>query len=466
MNGGAQAAGRRSTRLLLPAAVFLGLTLLRTHGISRTFWLLGDQILYWKIALRSWRDLPIGGGPSSVGGTTLGPIFCWVLWAIRHLIGPWCDNLPHAGGIGLSILQSAADALLLTALWTCTASFALALAFSLFIGTAPFDMALSATIWNPPLAVVFVKTSIAFVLFGQRGSSAKWEAAATASALLALQAHSSAVFFAAPVIASFVARPLIALQWRDAGRRAAVLAAVILLLETPFVADLVVHAGQSTSPAVIVSNVSYTLSHPAALRPLASFHAVVSGCQHILLWSWAFPWAGTLFVALVVLAGIRARHDLTLAAASIAPPLCAIVGFSFWQFPYDDYWFMTIVPSIMLAAILAVTIWRPAVPVIAVALLAAVVIALPSRVADADRLFRFPEYGALAAGSRQIRRRTPEIRRIDTAFALPASTDPLFLYQILGGRIVSDAPFTATIHADGGVTFEEAPAAPSSGQGR
>src|SRR6185312_3096012 len=110
--------------------------------------------------------------------------------------------------------------------------------------------------------------------------------AATAAALLALQAHSSAVFFAAPVIASFIVRPLIARRWRDAGRTAGVLAAVILLLETPFIAGLVIHAGQPTSPAVVVSNISYTLSHPAALRPAASFHAIVAGCQHILLWSW------------------------------------------------------------------------------------------------------------------------------------------------------------------------------------
>ena len=85
--------GRLAARVAVPLVVFLFLIFIRTRGISQMFLLLGDQILYWRIALGSWRDLPIGGGPSSVGGTTLGPVFCWVLWTIRHLIGPWTDDL-------------------------------------------------------------------------------------------------------------------------------------------------------------------------------------------------------------------------------------------------------------------------------------------------------------------------------------------------------------------------------------
>src|SRR5262245_23843594 len=97
------------TCLAVSLIVFSYLVFIRTRRISQTFWLLGDQILYWRMALGSWRDLPIGGGPSSVGGTTLGPIFLWLLWGIRQIVGPWTYNLPHAGGIGLGILQSIAD---------------------------------------------------------------------------------------------------------------------------------------------------------------------------------------------------------------------------------------------------------------------------------------------------------------------------------------------------------------------
>src|SRR5512147_655197 len=85
--------------LLVVAALVFGVTVvLRTRHITEIFELLGVQVLSWNIALRPWRGLPLGGGPSSVGGTTIGPAFIWTMWAIRHVVGPWTGNLPHAGG--------------------------------------------------------------------------------------------------------------------------------------------------------------------------------------------------------------------------------------------------------------------------------------------------------------------------------------------------------------------------------
>ena len=208
--------------------VFAYLVLIRTHGISRTFWLLGDQILYWRIALGSWRDLPIGGGPSQVGGTTIGPIFLWVLWVIRHLVGPFTDNLPHAGGIGLSIVQSAADAFLFVAIWRRFSSLPLAIAVTLLAASAPYDMALTATIWNPPLVVACAKTAMAFVLLGGGTRSIWWSVGAIASALLAVQVHSSGLFFAVPVVASFTLRELLDRRWMRAALVAAATATTLL----------------------------------------------------------------------------------------------------------------------------------------------------------------------------------------------------------------------------------------------
>src|SRR4051812_15017663 len=139
---------RSRARIFVALVVFAYLVVLRTRHISETFWLLGDQILYWKIALGSWRDLPLGGGPSSVGGTTLGPAFLWIIWVVRHLVGPWVNILPPAGGIAICITQSAAVAVFLAALWRPSQSAALALAVTLLVAPAPYDMALTATIWN------------------------------------------------------------------------------------------------------------------------------------------------------------------------------------------------------------------------------------------------------------------------------------------------------------------------------
>jgi hypothetical protein len=440
-------------RTAVPLVVFAYLVFIRTRGISQTFWLLGDQILYWRMALGSWRDLPIGGGPSSVGGTTLGPAFVWVMWVIRLVVGPWTHNLPHAGGIGLGIVQSIADVLLLIAVWKRMASLPLALAVTLLVASAPYDMALTATIWNPPLAVALVKVTLALVLLGVDRPSLAWSAGATATALLAVQAHSSAVFVAAPVVASFALREAIARDWRRALQVVGVSTAVIVVLEIPYLLSFLLHSERNTSPAVVVNSVSYTLTHPQSLRPAASLAALVDGCRFILLRPWTFAWFGPFLVACAAITAVRFRRQVIVLSATVAPLVVAVAGFSFWQLAFDHYWFLVVAPSAMLTMGLAVTAWRPAAAPIAAALAVAAVCAQPWRVADAMTIHRLPEYAPLARGSEQIRRRASEIRRIDTDFVLPPSTDPAFLYEALGGRITSGGRFTARIDRFGEVTF-------------
>ncbi len=444
---------RPLVRAAVPAAVFLYLAFVRTRGISETFWFLGDQILYWRIALGSWRDLPIGGGPSSVGGTTLGPAFLWTIWGIRHLVGPWVHNLPHAGGIGIALIQSAADALMLAGIWHRFRSLALALAVTLVVGTAPYDMALSATIWNPPLAVAFVKATIALVLMGGGAASLWWRAGATATALLAVQAHSSAVFVAAPVIASFTAQELLARRWRSAARTAAASAAVIAVLEIPFLLGAVLHPERSTRPGIVVSNVTYTLAHPRAIRPLASFRALSDACQFILLKPWTIGGFALVLAACAVVAGLRVRRDLPVAASTVLPLLFATAGFALWQMPFDIYWFLTVAPCAALTIALALTAWPLTDRWVAPALALAVVAAQPARLADSKTIHRLPEYGPLARGSLELRRRAPQVRRIDVEFPLPPTTDRAFIYQSLGGRIVPDSPYAASIDPAGGITL-------------
>jgi hypothetical protein len=103
---GSRAINRSSLGIALP--VFALALAIRIHGISQHFWMLGDQIRDWAIALRPFSELPLVGPPTHVGGYTIGPAFYWILWILRVTFGPWFDNLPHAGGIGQAALQSAA----------------------------------------------------------------------------------------------------------------------------------------------------------------------------------------------------------------------------------------------------------------------------------------------------------------------------------------------------------------------
>src|SRR6266702_4234721 len=99
---------RSSDPLLIAILIltFLFTLTIRVWGISSRFWLLGDQIRDWSIALGPLAELPLVGPATHVGGYTVGPAFYWILWAIRVVVGPWFQNLPHAGGIGQALLQS------------------------------------------------------------------------------------------------------------------------------------------------------------------------------------------------------------------------------------------------------------------------------------------------------------------------------------------------------------------------
>ncbi len=78
--------------------------------------MLGEQTRDWTIALGGLTELPLAGAPSTAGGRGFGPAYYWLLWIGRVTIGPFLDNLPHAGGITVALLQSIADTWLLVAL--------------------------------------------------------------------------------------------------------------------------------------------------------------------------------------------------------------------------------------------------------------------------------------------------------------------------------------------------------------
>jgi hypothetical protein len=440
--------------VVVPFVFFLYVVYIRTHGITEWFQLLGDQVLYWRMALGRFRDLPLAG-PSSVG-TTLGPAFVWIVWGIRHLIGPWTDNLPHAGGIGISLLQSAADVFLLIALWKKTGSLVLALAVSLLLATAPFDLSLSATIWNPPVALAFIKTTIALVCLKGSDRGLWWGLAAITTAMLAVQAHSSAIFVAVPVMASFVAQEMIARRWTDAFRRARAALEVVVILELPYVLNLMFNRPERAGPAMALDSLTTSLAGATRLRFREALQAVGSWPGVILLSPWMFQWFGLLLLLSLVVTTWRLRQDVTMLAVTVVPVVLAVLGFSTWQRGFDEYWFMAIAPSVAIAMALALTAWRPVAPAMAAIALAAVVLAQPARLATAMTIHRLPEYGTLLRGTREIFRRAPEVRGIETDFPLPPTADREFMYTILGGRVTRTAPFFASVKRSGEVTFRPA----------
>ena len=77
--------------------------------------MLGEQTRDWTVALGGISELPLIGAPCTAGGRGLGPATTGCCGSdVRDR--PFMDNLPHAGGVTVALLQSLADAWLFLAL--------------------------------------------------------------------------------------------------------------------------------------------------------------------------------------------------------------------------------------------------------------------------------------------------------------------------------------------------------------
>lgn len=438
-------------RLVIAAAFFIYVLAIRTYDITSTFLMLGDQIRDWTIALGSWRDLPLTGPPSVAGGRTLGPIYYWILWGGRHLVGPFTDNLPHTGGIIVALLQGIGDTGLLWVLMT-RLPIALALAMSLLAASAPFDVGLSATIWNPPVAAALAKMAMALLLtLGNQ--PAWWRVAVPAvTAWLAVQAHSTGAFVGVPIVAALVAMPLADRQWRRAGQVAALALVVIAALQAPYLVAQVRAPHTSLAPTMVIE--SFTQASSVDVVKSYSVVTTLTGgllVRHMDTWSFRLP---TLFILAIVLA--RWRRDLPLLAVSVGCLATAVALFATWTRPYDSYWFLTLTMPMALAYALAIAAlpWPRAPQALGAVLLAAVVWLQPMRVEQSRLTFKFPEYRAMLVGSRRLAAEAPVLRDIRITFAVHPSMSKYFIYEILGGRIDRGAARTAFIEPDGRVRVE------------
>ncbi len=414
--------------------------------------MLRDQIRYWRFALGPLSDLPLTGTQSTAGGSSLGPIYYWMLWLIRHLIGPWTSYLPHAGAIGLSLAHTAADLFFLHAIHKRTGSLWLATGITLFTATTSHDLAISSTIWNPTVSIAFSEVTLAMLLLDTPARPAWWIVTATACAWFAVQAHSAAIFVAAPALAYFVLRPHDEAGVVRALQRIRTIVEVILVLQLPFIYYAFAHSSEA-GPTRAFGSAIQAIANPTSLRLGPSTQALASSLAEILFAPWSSAWWILTLVAAAPIVAVRARRDLALLCATVLPLLCTAMGFALWQGNYDEYWYLPVAPCAALMLGLASTAWRPRDAAIAVVVV--VLLMQPGRIAHSRTRYRMPEYGALARGAREILRHTPMVRRIDTAFPMPPLSEAAFPYEALGGRLAPEAAFDATIDAAGHVRFTQ-----------
>lgn len=447
-------AWRTPSRLTIFALTFSLTLTIRVRGIGSHFWMLGDQIRDWSIALGSFADLPLVGPATHVGGYTIGPGFYWILWAIRVTIGPWFDNLPHAGGIGQAMLQSATDTLLLAAVWYRTRSIWLALTTVVVLVTAAYDLCLAPLVWNPVAGSTLAKAATALVLLDWSRKSATRVALTAAVAWIAVHAYTGAIFVTLSVFAALFLDPFVRGERRAAALNASIVAAVVALLQLPLlVHELSNRAGNAAMGAVTDSlqRIATGNALPEITKSVRSYAAAVNFIEGA---PFGLPLAWVLLVCSAIVA-FRYRRDPVLLAMTLLPQLGALAGYALFLDDLDHYYYLSLMPAAVLTILLAATALpsRRLVQAAGVALLLGALAMVPARVRYAATLHRMPEYGPLVEGSRKIAGRGQPVREIVTEFSLPKTADPRFVYKILGGRFDEASPWIGTIKSNGQVEY-------------
>jgi hypothetical protein len=151
-----------------------------------------------------------------------------------------------------------------------TGNTALGVALVVLIATSGPDLAVTATIWNPAVSVACIKVAMALRLLHGADASLWWCAATTAAAWLSVQAHSAALFAAAPIVGSFVLDTTPRQQWNRAVQQLRAIAEVIALLQVPYLAHVLTHA-QDALPSRALAGAAAGLRFSESMRAMLGF---------------------------------------------------------------------------------------------------------------------------------------------------------------------------------------------------
>lgn len=442
-------------RVTLPVVTITLTFAARVSGVSQHFSMLGDQIRDWSIALGPVTSLPLVGPATHVGGYTIGPAFYWILWLIRVVVGPWFQNLPHSGGIGQALLQSGVDALFLMAVWKRTGSVWLALAAVVLLATAPFDLALAATVWNPVVGSILAKAAVALILLDwPRGSLAR-VGITVAVAWSAVHAYTGAIFVALSIFAALVVNECLRRDWRAVWQRGLVIIGVVGALQIPYAIHQFSNRFSDAAMGAVTHSIAEVMSGREGLRLTRSASYYVEALTSIQRSTWPVTVSAWILLGCGAIAAIWYRRDPVLLSVILLPQLAAILGYAIWLRDLDSYYYLSLMPAAVLTVLIGATALLPVrvAQTVSIAILIAVLMIVPARVRLATTMFRMPEYRALVSGSQEIVKRRQPMRSIEAAFELSPTSDEEFVFRILGGRIDRLAEWRAVILPDGRVTY-------------
>jgi hypothetical protein len=161
-----------------------------------------------------------------------------------------------------------------------------------------------------------------------------------------------------------------------------------------------------------------------------------------------------LAASLAVLAVRRPRTGWRWLAVTLGPFAVGLVVYA-PLVDRSDYWYLMLAPSAAVAVAGAMSAlapgrrWRAAAGWLALAVMLAV---QPARFEYSRAIGRLPHYGALVKGSQRILASGVRPRAITAAFPLE-TTDPAFIFTVLGGVLDPRSGTEAEILPGGGVVY-------------
>jgi hypothetical protein len=251
-----------------------------------------------------------------------------------------------------------------------------------------------------------------------------------------------------------VIQPLWQRDWSNAGRRAAVIAAVVALLQLPYLVHRLSSRDDTPAMGVVTGSLGQVLSGEAAPKLTASVAGYTNAFSFIQGFPDRVPLASALLVVAAVIVAVRYRSDPMLLTLLLVPQALALIGYALFQGGLDHYYYLSLMPAAVITIVLAIT----AVPArfktaIAVVTLLGVLTQVPGRLAYSATLHKMPGYGPLVEGSRRAARQSPGLRAIETEFTMPSPSDVMFVYRILGGESDAASPWVARIKSNGEVEY-------------
>jgi hypothetical protein len=302
-------------------------------------------------------------------------------------------------------------------------------------------------VWNPTMGATMIKATIALVLLEWHRRSNVTLALTAALAWASIHVYTGAVFAALAALALMVW----AHDWRTLRARAAVVGAVVVVLQLPYLAYRIVHRGDA-----VMSAVSGGIGAIARGEARLNLDGSARGYAEFMGWFQQFEnwrWSGVVLVAGAVALGWRYRRDPAVIWIVLAPQLLAITGFALFLGTLDSYYYLSLLPLSVMTVVLG---FLPrsgrAATAFGVIALTACANLVPDRLRD-GHMFRMPEYGVLVTGSRTLVARNEPLRAIQTSFTLPANVNPGFPYFCMGGPFDRNSPLVAIINADGSVSY-------------